>query len=272
MRNKFGVIMYIALVIGIIVCYGIPLWWLITSALKPGDEALSLPPAFFFQPIWDNFISAMNDFDLAKNMKNSLIIAFGSTALALLLGVPAAYSFSRYRFKGNRKLFFWILTTRMAPPLLGALPLYILARETGFYDTQILMIIIYQVFLLPWVIWLMRSFFQDIPLDLDESAMIDGCSRWGSLFKIILPLARPGIMATAIFTLIQAWNEFFLAFILTSINSATLPMGMTRFLSMNGLLWGPMSAASVLIVLPIVIFMIIMQKQLVRGLSLGAVK
>jgi multiple sugar transport system permease protein len=264
--------MYIGLVVFIAIFYGTPLWWLITSAFKPGDEALNLPPAFFFHPIWDNFISAMNDFDLAKNMKNSLIISFGSTALALLLGVPAAYAFSRYRFKGAKNLFFWILTTRMAPPLLGALPLYIIARQTGFYDTQILMILIYQVFLLPWVIWLMRSFFQDIPRDLDESAMIDGCSRMQTLFKIILPLARTGIMATAIFTLIQAWNEFFLAFILTSINSATLPMGMTRFLSMNGLLWGPMSAASVLIALPIVVFLIIMQKHLVRGLSMGAVK
>jgi multiple sugar transport system permease protein len=272
MKNKLGVIMYIGLLAFIVIFYGAPLWWLVTSALKPGNEALTLPPSFFFQPIWDNFISAMNDFDLAKNMKNSMIISLGSTAVALLLGVPAAYAFSRYTFKGDKNLFFWILTTRMAPPLLGALPFYIIGRQMGFYDTQIFMIVIYQVFLLPWVIWLMRSFFQDIPRDLDESAMIDGCSRLGTLFRIILPLARTGIVATAIFTLIQAWNEFFLAFILTSIKAATLPMGMTRFLSMNGLLWGPMSAASVLIALPIVIFLIIMQKHLVRGLSLGAVK
>ena len=166
----------------------------------------------------------------------------------------------------------WFLSTRMGPPILVALPFFLLARQIGLYDKLILLIFVDVITTLAWVVFMMRSFFDDIPVEIDESALIDGTSWFGALFRIVLPLTAPGLAATTVFCLIMAWNEYFFALVLTSVNAKTLPAAITSFMTVHGLLWGPMTAAGTAVMLPILIFTLWMQKYLIRGMTMGAVK
>jgi multiple sugar transport system permease protein len=206
------------------------------------------------------------------NFVNSIIIAVGSTILSLLLGVPAAYALSRFEVWHREDLMFWFLGTRMAPAILVAVPFFLLSRQIGVYDTQALLIVVNVLTSIAWVVFMMRSFFDDIPIEIDEAALVDGASWLEVLRRVILPVAVPGIAATAVFVLILAWNEYFFALILTSVNAKTLPAAITSFLTVHGLLWGPMTAAGTVVALPVLIFALWMQKYLIRGLTMGAVK
>ena len=167
---------------------------------------------------------------------------------------------------------FWFLSTRMAPPILVALPFFLISRELGLYDTLTLLIIVNVLTNIAWVVFMMRSFFDDIPIDIDESAMIDGASWFGAFWRVVVPLTTPGLVATAVFSLIMAWNEYFFALVLTSINAKTLPAAITAFLTVHGLLWGPMTAAGTVVMIPILLFTLWMQRHLIRGMTMGAIK
>lgn len=271
-----AVICYIVMII-VLFCYLFPMWFIVSTSFKNDQQAYSIPPMFVFTPTFDNYINAFTTRGMMVNFTNSLIIGVISSVIAMLLGVPAAYALSRYKFKHKEGVFNWFLSTRMAPSILAGISFYMLSKQfvigrTSLYDTKFLLIVVYVLINLSWVIWMMRSFFNDVPVEIDEAAMVDGCNRPLAFFRTVLPLAKPGLAATMIFCLIMAWNEYFFALILSSVKSKTLPAALTSFLSVHGLLLGQMCAAGTVVMMPILIFSIFMQKQLVRGLTMGAVK
>lgn len=272
--QRYGVrsVLFIVMVI-VVAIYVLPVYWMISTSFKPEVDAFAIPPKWFnFTPTLEHYRTAFIDYGMLPNFKNSLIITAGSTLLALLLGVPAAYALSRFKFRLRENLMFWFLSTRMAPPILVALPFFLISRQLGLYDTQLLLIIIYVLINLAWVVFMMRSFFDEIPIEIDESALVDGTTWLGALWRVVLPLATPGLVATTVFCLIMAWNEYFFALVLTSVHAKTLPAAITSFLTVHGLLWGPMTAAGTVVMLPILLFTLWMQKYLIRGLTMGAIK
>lgn len=261
------------LMVVVVVIYVIPTFWVISTSFKSEVDAFAIPPKWIlFKPTLSNYKTAFIDYNMLPNFKNSVIVTIGSTLLALILGTPAAYALSRFSFKLRENIMFWFLSTRMAPALLVALPFFLISRELGLYDTLTLLIIVNVLTNIAWVVFMMRSFFDDVPIDIDESAMIDGASWFGALWRVVLPLTAPGLVATAVFSLIMAWNEYFFALVLTSINAKTLPAAITAFMTVHGLLWGPMTAAGTVVMLPILVFTLWMQKHLIRGMTMGAIK
>jgi len=271
-RHGRQAVLFVVMLV-IVVIYVMPTFWVITTSFKNEADAFAIPPKWFsFKPTLENYRQAFIDYGMLPNFKNSVIVTIGSTLLALILGTPAAYALSRFNFKGRENLMFWFLGTRMAPPMLVALPFFLISRQIHLYDTLILLVIVNVLTNIAWVVFMMRSFFDDIPIDIDESALIDGTSWYGALGRVILPLTAPGMVATTIFCLIMAWNEYFFALVLTSVNAKTLPAAITSFLTVHGLLWGPMTAAGTVVMLPILIFTVWTQRYLIRGLTMGAVK
>jgi multiple sugar transport system permease protein len=266
------VAIYLLMII-VVAIYIIPTFWVISTSFKAEVDAFAIPPKWiFFKPTLSNYTTAFIDYNMLPNFKNSIIVTIGSTTLALLLGTPAAYALSRFKFKLRENIMFWFLSTRMAPPILVALPFFLISRELGLYDTLTLLIIVNVLTNIAWVVFMMRSFFDDIPIDIDESALIDGASWFGAFWRVVVPLTAPGLVATAVFSLIMAWNEYFFALVLTSINAKTLPAAITAFLTVHGLLWGPMTAAGTVVMIPILLFTLWMQKHLIRGMTMGAIK
>ncbi len=252
--------------------YLVPVWYIITTSFKFDADAYTLPPVLFFEPTFDNYINAFGTRGIMVNFENSIIIAVVSSCVSMLLGVPAAYALSRFDFKAKGGLFSWILSTRMAPPILAAIPFFVVSRQISLFDTKLLMVMVYMLINLSWVIWMMSSNFNDIPRQIDEASMVDGCNRATAFWHNVLPIAKPGLAATVVFCIIMAWNEYFFALVLTSVNAKTLPAAITSFMSVQGLLLGQMCAAGTVVMLPILIFSMFMQKQLVCGLTMGAVK
>jgi len=253
-----------------------PIYWMITISLKQEVDQFATPPRWFnFTPTLKHYIDAFVTRGFGEYLVNSAIVAVCSTAAALVLGTAAAYSLARFRlpYRLDRKLALWILSTRMFPAIVTAVPLFLLARNTGLLNTRLSLIIVYTGFNLPFVVWMMRGFFAEVPRDLEEAAMVDGDSRLGALWRVVLPLVTPGLAATAVFCLIISWNEFLFALVLSQTDSATtLPVGIAGRVTQYGIEWGAMSAAAVVAMVPILVFALIVQKYLVRGLSLGAVK
>lgn len=261
------------LMLVVVIIYTLPTYWVISTSFKTGVDAFAIPPKWFnFKPTLENYRTAFIDYGMLPNFKNSVIVTIGSTLLTLILGTPAAYALSRFNFKLRENLMFWFLSTRMAPPILVVLPFFLISRQIDLYDKLILLIIVNVLTNIAWVVFMMRSFFDDVPIDIDEAALIDGTSWYGALWRVVLPLAAPGLVATTIFCLIMAWNEYFFALVLTSVNAKTLPAAITSFMTVHGLLWGPMTAAGTVVMLPILLFTIWMQKHLIRGMTMGAVK
>ena len=253
-----------------------PLYWLLTIALKREVDQFASPPLWFgFSPTLEHFREAFVVKPFGPYLWNSVIVAGTSTLLALLLGVPAAYSLARFRWPDGSaaKLGYWILSNRFLPPIVTIVPLFLMMRAAGLLDSPIALIIVYTGFNLPFVVWMMKSFFEEIPSELEEAAQVDGDSRLGAMIRVTLPLVRPGLAATAIFCLIVAWNEFLFALVLTQTEvSMTLPIGIASQVTQYEIRWGVMSAAGAVAMLPILVVSIFLQKYLVRGLSLGAVK
>jgi multiple sugar transport system permease protein len=271
-RHVKTAILFLVMMLVLLV-YVLPMYWVVTTSFKTGVEALQMPPKWFnFDWTLENYRKAFVEYNMLGNAGNSLVVTVGSTLLALALGTPAAYALSRFDFRLREHMMFWFLSTRMAPPILVAVPFFLISRELGLYDTLTLLTFVYVLVNLSWVVFMMRSFFDEIPTEIDESAMVDGASRFGAFWRIGLPLTLPGLAATTIFCLIMAWNEYFFALVLTSDNAQTLPAAITTFLTVHGLLWGPMTAAGTVVMLPILILALWLQKYLIRGLTMGAIK
>lgn len=272
-KRKFVRLILTLAVWFVIVIYILPILWIFVTSFKTDAEAYSLPIKWInFNWTLSNYKAVFQKNSMFSNLTNSTIVALASSAISLLIGVPAAYALSRFRMKHKSGLQNWILSTRMAPAIVAALPYYILSRKIGLYDSKTLLVAMHVLIILSWVIWMMKSFFDDIPISIDESCMVDGCSRLRCLVQVMLPLSKTGIVATLIYALILSWNEYYFAFVLTGTKAQTMPASISQFLTVGGLMWGQMCAAGVVIMLPILIFVFFTQKHLVRGLTMGSVK
>lgn len=264
-------ILYIILIV-VFLFWAIPILWMVSSSFKNDVDSLSKVPKILFKPTLANYHDAFFTRGIVKNFVNSIVIAILSSCFGIIIGTPSAYAISRFNIKRKEDLYFWFLTTRIAPPILSALPFFLFSRFVGLYDSRAILVIVYTLMNLSWVVWMMRSFFDELPKEVDESAMVDGCTRVTVLFRIVLPLSKPGLIATSIFCLVISWNEYFFALILTSVKAQTLPAAITSFLTIHGLLWGQMCAIGTIVMLPILVFIFFTQRQLVRGLTMGSVK
>jgi multiple sugar transport system permease protein len=248
-----------------------PIYWLFMISFKTADEIYSFPPVWWPKSLqFNNYAVLFKDGD-ATTVWNSLIIASVSTVLAMLLGTIAAYSLARYKTGGDH-LSNWIISQRMVPPIAVVFPIFLLYVYFGWVDTYVGIILLYTAFNLPYVIWMMRGYIQDIPKSLEESALIDGCTRWQVIWKVVFPMCRAGLFATAIFTFVFAWNEFLFALVLTRTEVTTYTVQVTHYFGGQSNFWTKIAAMSVLGTLPVFIAVVFMQRYLVRGISLGAVK
>jgi multiple sugar transport system permease protein len=270
-RRKLQIGHLIVLLLIILVCV-FPFYWMVATSLKNQQDILSPVPKFLFTPTLENYERALTKFDVPLSLENSLIVAVSSTLLALLLGTPAAYAIARFEFKGKRDLWFWFITNRMLSPIVLALPFFILARNLKLLDTQLVLILIYLTFNVPIVIWICADQFRNIPKELDEAATLEGYNSFAIFWRIGLPLAAPGIAVSAIFSFIFSWNELLYALVLTRKYAQTAPVVATSFMSGYDLPWGQIMATGTMIVLPVIIFSIIVPRQLVQGLTMGAIK
>lgn len=250
----------------------IPIVWFILASVQPASVLNSNRPILFFIPTFENYYNVFSKMYFLDFYRNSFIVCGFSTVISVLIGSFAAYSFARYRTKISDHLSFWVLSTRMMPPIAVIIPMYLLMSKFGLLDTYFGLILVYITINIPYVVWMMKSFFTDIPRELDESAMVDGCGRIAMLQKVIFPLAMPGIISTAVFVFILSWSEFLFALLLTSTQTKTLPVAIAAFITDRGIEWGNMSAAGSALVLPLAVMFFFIQKFLVRGLTFGAVK
>jgi len=276
MRDRAARILKTGLLVLALVAALAPVYWMITISLKTEIDQFAIPPKWFaFTPTLQHYYDAFVTRSFAQYLLTSAIVAVVSTACALVIGTLAAYALARFRlpYSLDRKLALWILSTRMFPAIVTAVPLFLMMRDLRLLNTKLALIVVYTGFNLPFVVWMMRGFFAEVPRDLEEAALVDGDSRLGALVRVVLPLVTPGLAATAVFCLIVCWNEFLFALVLTQTDAAmTLPVGIAGRVTQYEIKWGVMSAAGVVAMVPILIFALAMQRYLVRGLSLGAVK
>jgi len=271
MRGVKNFLIYLAVIIAVILSIA-PIFYLFVTSFKPPELTFAIPPVWQFTPTLKNYNDVFAGGKFTQYFLNSLMVATGTTVIALVLGSFAGYGFARYKFRGNIALRLGSLIPQMLPPITIIVPLYVLFNSMKLIDTQWALIVSYLTFAIPLSIWMSTSFFVDVPVELEESAMIDGCTRLGAFFRISVPIAAPGLAATAILCFIYCWNEFLYAVILTGRDARTLPVSITSFMTNKAILWGRIAAAGSLVLLPVLIFALIAQRYMVRGLSRGAVK
>ncbi len=248
-----------------------PIYWLFMISFKTPEEIFSSPPVWYPASIqFENFAVLFRDGD-AVTVWNSLFVAGVSTVLAMFFGTLCAYSLARFRTGGDN-LAVWIISQRMIPPIAIVFPLFLLYVWLGWVDTYHGLIVLYTAFNLPYVIWMMRGYIEDIPLELEESALVDGCNRWQVLAKVIFPMARTGLFATAVFTFVFAWNDFIFALIMTRSEVTTYPVQVTHYFGAQSNFWAKIAAMSVLGAAPVFVAVAFLQRYLVRGITMGAVK
>jgi multiple sugar transport system permease protein len=266
---------YLLLMVSMIIAVA-PVYWMLTISLKSDVDQFAVPPRWFgYSPTLAHYNDAFLSRSFGEYLSTSATVAVLSTIFAVTLGTLAAYGLGRFRLRGrlDRRLSLWILSTRMFPPIVTAVPLFLLMRDLRLLNTIPALVTVYTALNLPFVVWMMRGFFRELPRELEEAAMVDGDSRLGALVRVILPLVTPGLAATGVFCLIVSWNEFLLALVLTQTDAAmTLPVGIAGRVTQYEIKWGVMSAAGVVAMIPILVFAMAVQRYLVRGLSLGAVK
>jgi len=250
----------------------LPYLWLIITSFKTRIDAFSIPPKLFFTPIFTNYKEAFLDKGFMLNLKNSGIVTGLTTFFALLIGLPSAYAFSRFPVKIDNLLFNYLLGTRFTPIVVLALPLYLIMSKVGLLSSYVGIIIAHVAFNLPFVVWMMKGFFDVIPREVDEAARVDGCSWFYIFSRMAIPLAGSGLAATAVFCAVNSWNEFLMALILTGRSTATMPVAVPGLLTPQGTIWGQIAAVGTVITIPVLIFSIIVQKYMVKGMSMGAVK
>jgi multiple sugar transport system permease protein len=262
----------ILLMAGVILFCLFPFYWMVLTSLKSQLVALQTPPAWIFEVTFSNYREVLFENNVARSLLNSLIVAVSTTILAILLGTPAAYALARFEFPAKKELWFWFITNRMVSPIVLALPFFMIVRNLGMLDTHIVLVLIYLTFNLPIVIWICTDQFRSIPREIDEAAVLEGASQWRIFRSLCLPLAAPGIAVSAIFSFIFSWNELMYALVLTRNTAKTAPAMAVSFMEGYSLPYGKIMATSTLIVIPVIIFALIASKQLVRGLTMGAVK
>jgi multiple sugar transport system permease protein len=262
-----------------------PIYWALLMAFKTQADTTAWPPKFFFTPTLDNFrvvlglgttssgeVIAGTSTSIIPALGHSLVISLGALVVSLVVGIPAAYALARYKFASRESIAFTFLSFRFAPELLVIIPLFVVFRNIRLYDTYVGMVWVYQLITLPLVVWIVRGYFEDIPLEVEEAAKVDGCNWWGTFRHVAVPLAAPGIAAALLLAFIYAWNNFIFVLILGGEHTQTVTLAALNFLSSEQQVYGQMAAAVVISVVPVLALALYGQKYLVRGLSLGAVK
>jgi sorbitol/mannitol transport system permease protein len=249
-----------------------PIFWMVLASFKTEVGAIATPPLLVFSPTLENYTEILERADYLSFALNSVVISFGSTILAVLLAVPAAFAMAFYPTERTRGTLLWMLSTKMLPPVGVLVPIYLFARDAGLLDTRTALVIMYTLMNLPIVVWMMFTFFKETPKAIVEASRIDGANTWQTIFNVLLPLVMPGIASTALLNIILSWNEAFWSLNLTAHNAAPLTAFIASFSAPEGLFWAKLSAASTMAIAPILVFGWISQRQLVRGLTFGAVK
>ncbi len=272
MSSRSSVTRRIGLLVGglVTVLYISPLVWLVLASFKNRVDIFSATPSLAFTPTLDNYVAAFGQKGFGDNLLNSVVVAVVSSAVALLVGVPAAYSLSRRSGRVFRAYLFTLLAARLMPAMVLVVPLFILATKLGVSGTYVAVVAAHLTFAIPFTVWMMRGFFVGVPKSLDEAARLDGCSEAMTFLRIALPLTRGGLVATTIFLLINSWNEFLFALILTGRDSATMPVALPNLLTPIGTFWGQIAAVATVTILPVAIFAFLVQKHMVAGMTGGA--
>jgi multiple sugar transport system permease protein len=270
------------LVVLVLVFFLFPIFWILLMSFQNNDQILRIPPSLFFEPTLANYTTLLTgklettagnlDVAFLKNLGNSLLLSTGSVILSLILGVPAAYAFARFKFRLGENIAFTLLSFRFAPPLLVLLPLSLYFKQLGLTDSYFGLIWIYQLICLPLILWIVRGYFEDVSPDIEHAYRVAGHSWWTTFRKIAIPLAKPGIAAAGLLAFIFAWNNFVFALILASADKQPVTVGALAFVTASGIQYGQIAAAIVLSVMPTLLLALYAQRYLVEGLSLGAVK
>ena len=263
--NSFGVL--------IAVVMAFPAYWMINTAFKPANEVLTFEPDFVPRhPTLDNIKSALNAPDFLLDLRNGLIITLLATASAIVVGFLGALAIARFRFYGRRALIVTVLMVQMVPFIALLIPVFLLMNKLELTNTILGITTLYMVLFLPYTIWTLRGFIANIPRELDEAAMVDGCSRWQTFYRIILPLTGPGLVATSVYGFIQAWNEFIIIQTVNRPDHQNLMAWLVSNQTSRGTFWGPMMASALITSIPVVVFFLVIQRNIAAGLTAGAVK
>ena len=250
-----------------------PILAIILISFQGKADALSWPPKLLFWPTWENYVNIFSLYPFGDYLRNSLLVTTAATALSLVLGLPAAYALTRLQIRQKENIALWFLSLRVLPPIGVVIPFFILLRNARLLDNPIGLVLVYLTFNVPFVIWVSRGFFREVDAEIQDAALVDGCSIFGVFLRVALPVARGGIAATAILTALYTWNEFIFALVLTSTEHAmTMPVAVTLFIRETGIGWGNIGAAAAFMFLPMFILTLSVQRYIVSGLSLGAVK
>jgi multiple sugar transport system permease protein len=272
--KKAGMSLLVMILTGLFVlAFIFPYIYLIMSSLKPSSEVISSTPTLLPSVFTlENYFTMFDVLSIGTYFGNSFIAAIASTVISVFLGSLAAYGLSRYSSKLGNMFLLLTLGVRMVPLISVAVPMYGIINRLGIYDTHLALILVYTSINIPFVIWMMIGFFDGMPKELDESARVDGCGKLGAFMRIILPISLPGLATTSIFSYMLAWNDFLMALMMTSTQAKTMPVGLSEFLGAYNLDLGPMTAAAVLFSLPVLIFSFMIQRYIVSGMTMGAVK
>ncbi|MCY3916914.1 MAG: carbohydrate ABC transporter permease [Chloroflexi bacterium] len=249
-----------------------PIVWLLSVSLKTQRDAFAMPPKLIFEPIADHFLGLLERPGFVEAFLNSVYVTALGVLIAIVIAVFASYGIHRFRFRGKKLFGIWLLLAYMLPEFLFIIPMYVLYQRIGWYDSHIGLALVYQVHALPFAVWLIRSFFKEVPAELDDAARIDGSGHLKTLRYVYIPLAAPGISATAILTAIWIWNELTIALSLTFGDAQTITVAVASFRGYTSINWGQMAAASIVAIVPMLVFSIFAQKYIVKGLTLGSLK
>jgi multiple sugar transport system permease protein len=258
--------------VAIVLLWLFPIYWLLITSLKPPLEINSPVPLFIFRPTFDNYSDLFVRFNFLRILQNSFFITGTTTLIVISLGLLAAFALARMHVPGAKHIALWILSLRFMPTVAVGIPFYLLWQRFRLLDTYAGLILVYIAFNLPFAIWLLRGFILELPFELDEAATMDGLSPFQIARRIVFPLALPGVAATTIFTFVFTWNEYLMALLLTSVRSTTVPVTVSKFIMAYAILWGDVSAAAVIELVPMLIVVFLLQRHIVRGITLGAVK
>jgi len=257
---------------GVVLLWLFPVYWVVLTSFKPIVEINSAIPSFVFEPTLENYRDLFAKFEFSGVLLNSIIVTVATCIVVVGLCVMAAYALARLKVPGEKHLALWILSLRFLPPIAVAIPFYIQWQDLNLLDTHVGLIVVYVAFNLPFAIWLLRGFLADVPIELEEAALLDGLSRLQILWRVVVPVILPGLASTSIFIFVFTWNEYLMALMLTSMNAVTVPVTISKFVMPYTILWGDLSAAVVIQLVPMLLVVFLLQRHIVRGMTLGAVK
>jgi len=266
------IIIYVLMALVLVFFIG-PILWFIMLAFRHPSEAYTLPPQLFFEPTFQSFrVTFFDPGNNARQLLSSVIVSTGATLLSLPFALSAAYALSRFRMRGKQFLMTWYISLLIAPPIVFVIPFFILMSRIGWAGTYQSMIVTLQTIAIPFSVWLLKSFMDDVPMELEEAAWIDGANRLYAFFQIIIPLALPGIIVTSMFTFVFSWNNVLFPLVLSNRGTTTLPVGTISFFASTGVYWSQIAATAVVAMLPPMLIFLALGKYVVRGLTFGAVK